>query len=450
MRPDAVAAIERAWMVPLHCQASARSPVAASGVSLEHKGTAAGWQVWQRGLRLLGPLAVIAAATAVTMARRPDEFHAHYLWAEESSIVHDWLTDGWQAAFHPVQGDFMPFTAGSIGLASRVTWLYFPTLDYVAATLTFALTCALLLFPRSRWGGPTVRTGMVVFLALVPINPETYDVALYTFWWTSLWPLIVLGWEKRPGRLGFAVLAVAGLNSLAASALCIVYLIAGLRERSRSLVVAAGMLAGCLVVHATLFLRSNRHAHQGTDALKSFEQSFVNASEFVIRPVIGERPLAHLTETLLGALVLVAFLAFALLLRGGARFAALEILLVSMIYSALSSIPAPFAADPILAGGRYFFLPFAAWGILLVLIVSRAPREPFVAAAAAFALAWSLTSLPEAFARHSERIDWRTEVEKCARSHAGQYPLPVQTDGTRANAWSMWVSSDLCRRALGG
>jgi hypothetical protein len=400
---------------------------------------------------MLAQVFVIVAATAISMARRPDEFHAHYVWVEESFIVSRWLDDGWTSAFDPLQGDFIPFTAGAIGLASRLDWLGFPTIDYVLAVVTFAATCALLLIPRSRWGGLPVRAAMVFFLALVPVDPETYDVALYTFWWTSLWPLIVLGWERRPGRFGFVVLVFAGLNSLAAAATFVVFLLSGLRERSRSMLAASGFLAGCLILHAVLYLRSDRHAQHGTDVVKSLEQTFVNASQFVVRPAIGDRPLSHLGETLIGLVVVLVMLGCALALRGlDTKVAALEILVISGVFSALSAIPAPFIAHPILAGGRYFFLPFAAWGLLLIFIVSHSrPQSVVVAVVATFMLAWALARVPDAFDRRSERLDWRAEVEKCARSDRAHYPLPIQFNGLRVNAWSMRVDPDVCRRALG-
>jgi hypothetical protein len=388
--------------------------------------------------------------TGIAIARRPDEFHAHYVWGEESLIVRGWLDDGWRTAFHPIQGDFMPFTAGSIGLASHLSWLHFPSIDYAIAVLTFATTCALLLVPRSRWGGLPVRASMVLLLALVPVDPETFDVALYTFWWTSLWPLIILGWERRPGRLGSVLLIVAGLNSFAAAATSVVYLIAGVRERSRSMTIVGGILGGCAVLHTILFLSSDRHAQHPTRFVDGLEQTFVNASEFLVRPLIGERPLGHLTEAAIGAVVIAVMLGCALALRGlEAKVVALEILAVSGIYSLLSALPAPFVADPILAGGRYFFLPFAAWGILLIYVLAQARREVVVPIVAAFILAWSLSSVPEAFSRHSDRLDWRAEVVKCAASTDAEYPLPIQTTGRKPDAWSMLVSPDVCRRAIG-
>ncbi|MGY2874219.1 F0F1-type ATP synthase assembly protein I [Marmoricola sp. URHA0025 HA25] len=398
----------------------------------------------------VGAACVLVGATAVSMARRPDEFHAHYVWVEESVIVSRWLHDGWTSVLHPIQGDFLPFTAGFIGLASRLDWLAFPTADYVLAVVTFAATCALLLFPGSRWGGLPVRSAMVAYLAVVPVDPETYDVALYTFWWTSLWPLIVLGWTKRPGRLGFAVLVFAGLNSMAAAALFVVYLLTGLRERSRSLLAGAGVLGACFVLHAALYLRSDRHASSHTDVVKTLEQTFVNASWFVVRPLIGDRSLDHLLETGIGVVVVAVMVLCALRLGTlEARVVGLEILVVSGVYSALSALPAPFIAHPILAGGRYFFLPFAAWGMFLVYLVSRARREAVVATVGSFMLAWALARVPDAFVRHSERLDWHDEVVKCADSSRARYPLPIQFNGLRVNAWPMWVSPDVCRSALG-
>jgi hypothetical protein len=435
--------------LPHRLPATVAEPDCLMGASVEHRG-AAGRLSWRGLLRPLGLASLIATATAISMARRPDEFHARYVWAEESVIVRNWLHDGWTSVFHPIQGDFLPVTAGTIGVASRLDFLHFPTIDYVTAVLAFAVTCALLLVPASRWGGMPVRATMVLFLAIVPVDPEVYDVALYTFWWSSLWPLIVLGWKRRPGKFGFLVLMVAGLNSMAAAATFVVYLICGLRERSRSMLAASGGLGALAVLHAVLYLTSDRHASHQLEIVKSLEQTFVNASQFVVRPVLGDRPVDHLLETAIGAVVIAIMLGCALALRGlDAKVAALEILAVSGIYSFLSSVPAPFIAHPILAGGRYFFLPFAAWGLLLVHLVSRARRESVVAVVAAFMLAWALARVPDAFDRRSERWDWRAEVEKCAQSHRARYTLPIQFNGLRVNAWSLKVRPDVCRRALG-
>jgi hypothetical protein len=40
---------------------------------------------------------------------------------------------------------------------------------------------------------------MAVTMVLVPTNPEVFGVLLYSFWWMTLWPLIVLGWKRDSG-----------------------------------------------------------------------------------------------------------------------------------------------------------------------------------------------------------------------------------------------------------
>lgn len=381
----------------------------------------------------------LVAATAIYMLRRPDEFLAHYVWAEEGLILHRSVEDGWSAAVMPVQGQFYLLTTTCIVAAAKISWLLLPAIDYFAAVGVFVITSLLLLVPRSSLGPVWLRAAMVLALAAVPANPEVYDVMLYSFWWTSLWPLIAYAWKDANPWFRRVVLGLAGLNSLAAAAMCVLYAFGGVVDRSRRLLVDAAILAATLVVQGFAWAYSPRREALDLRPVATLKQTFVNFFEFAVQPILGARTVPDDVRTLIGlALVVAALIACRGLADRGEQVLGYSLTLAAVILSGLSAIPAPFIAHPILAGPRYFFLPFAAASLLLLFLVSRA-RQRAVTVAATLCLAWSLARLPDAFARHSDHLSWRDATIRCANAHRDTYKVPIQYDGLAADAWRTWA-----------
>ena len=123
--------------------------------------------------------------------------------------------------------------------------------------------------------------------------------------------------------------------------------------------------------------------------------------------------------------------------------------MVAAVWSLISSLPAPFLADPLVAGPRYFFLPFVALGLLLIFLIGRLRTDRVVAVIAVVALAAALVRVPDAFVRHSEHMDWRAELARCADHPGRRAKVPVQFNGVKADAWAMWIRTGTCRSALG-
>ena len=103
-----------------------------------------------------------------------------------------------------------------VPFAAWLSWEHLATLMYLLATGLFVATMCLIVLPESRWGGFGVRSAFALVLALTPVDPETFGVLLYGFWWISLWPMIILGWRGTRYRLRVPLLVLASLSSPAA------------------------------------------------------------------------------------------------------------------------------------------------------------------------------------------------------------------------------------------
>ena len=137
---------------------------------------------------------------------------------------------------------------------------------YGFATLMFLATIALLVFPDSRWGSTKIRGAMAAAAALVPTNPEVFGILLYSAWWASLWPLIILGWRRRLWLLRAPLLAIAALSSPAGGAVSVVFGLAYFRHRRVRDAVSALILLAGLIVQVVLTLTSSRATTVSDDA----------------------------------------------------------------------------------------------------------------------------------------------------------------------------------------
>lgn len=431
-----------------------RSPAASPEEDAEARGSRAA------ALLRWGFIAVVLALSAVLFVlRRPDELAAPYLWDEEGKVIARWLTDGWHTAFLPINGNLSVLTTGGIVLAGKVGWSVLPVIDYVMAVGTFVLTGALLLVPRSAFGPLPVRAAMVVYLAVVPVNPEVYGVMLYTFWWTSLWPVAALGWTGRAARWRPVVVGLAGFNSLAAAVLALVYLPLAFYRRSRELAVSGGMLLVALVAQLFAYFGSDRASGTPIQPVAIVEQTAINVTQFVIRPWFDPRPIPVEIEAGIGVVILLALLGAVLTSKERrVREVGVALWAAGILTSGLSAAPVPLITHPVLAGPRYYFLPFAMLGLLLIMLVG----QTFTAAswdrlgvvtgmAACVMLTLGLSRLPEAgvLVRHSEHMDWQATTERCADSSRDHVRVPIQFDGVLAHAWHVRLPSESCRVLLG-
>jgi hypothetical protein len=375
---------------------------------------------------------VLAACAVIWVLRRPEQLTRPYVWVEESYIIKNFLEDGWAGAFEPIQGYLLLPANVLVALATNISFMQLPDLMYAFGFAVFVATVLLLLLPESRWGDLTTRSSLALTMALVPTNPEVFGVLLYSFWWTTLWPLIVLGWKRDLWLLRAPVLIVGTLSSPAGGALFAVFAVAYLLNRRIRELLSAGILLAGFVFQVIIALDSSRAELLSRDAdpMAVLEQTFRTGGLFEtqwLSPGNGDRYFLLLAG--------LAFLSVAALRLSFAarRHEVLLLLMATGVFTVLSAVPAPLVSDPAGAGPRYYFLPFVAFGWVLIALWRRIGVDRLrTASAVLFCL--SLLGLATTFSRASEettaRLSWEAEVRKCAISKGPVAQIPIYFDGS--------------------
>jgi hypothetical protein len=427
-----------------------RLPESPDGDSLTYRWTTA----FLRRQTVLFVPSVVGFCVLVWIWRRPEQLSRPYVWDEESWIIEHFTASGWAGALKPVQGYLILPANVLVALATQISGVHLPALEYIFALLVFVGTVVMIVVPESRWGGPSTRAAMAVTASLVPTNPEVFGVLLYSFWWTTLWPLIILGWKRSLWALRAPLLAVAALSSPAAGSLFVVFGIAYLRWRRLRDAIGAGILLAGFVVESVLALNSSRATTISSDASprKVAEQALRVGGFFETNWLaVGNPDRGFLAFT--GLLFLTFLLVACVYLAAVAgRDEVLLLTLAAFAFTAVNSLPVPLISDPVSKGQRYYFLPFVVFGWALLSIV-RAANLPPLRIAAAVLLSVSFLNLATTFSRSPQtttaRLSWKGELEKCARSEASVVRVPVYFDGSSSFLWSIDLSPSRCRGLLG-
>jgi hypothetical protein len=391
-------------------------------------------------------IGTIAFGLVVWFLRRPDQILHPYVWVEEFQILNTFQTQGLlQAVLSPYQGYFLWPTSFTVGLAAAISFVNLPQIDYWLSTAWFVATLCLILIPASSlrlsW-----RVGMAVLLVLAPMDPEVYGIALYSFWWTTLWPLISLGWSKDYWWLRIPVLIIGGMSSPLGAAMVVPYAVVfGITRRRRNLIGAA-VLGVAFVAQAIAYLSSPRSDQIPIHPLKIVVQEFRNFSDYALTWL---KPTNLDFLGFAGACILLAILGVvAYGVRRHSPNAPELIALVTglLVVGVLSSASAPLASDPIAAGPRYYFLPYVVLGWVLVMVAVTSELR-WARLAATGLIVMSLLTLSQDFSRHEDLVSWSDQLARC-RTTSEPFPVPVQNNGVRSDMWLrvLFITPQTCRR----
>ena len=221
------------------------------------------------------PILILAGCLAVWFLRRPQQVWQPYIWDEEGIVVRHFLDGGWLGALRPVEGYLILPATILLPLAASISFGHLAVLMYWSATGVFALTVLILVVPESRWGGRGMKALMALAMVLCPVNPETFGILLYTFWWAALWPVIILGWKRDLWWARVPLLVIAALSSPAGAAMAVPFAVSWWWSRRRVELVGAAILAVGAVVQLTIFLTSDRRDAVSSSVGKVLEQSAV-------------------------------------------------------------------------------------------------------------------------------------------------------------------------------
>lgn len=400
-----------------------------------------------RRLRASLIIGTIAFGLVVWFLRRPDQILHPYVWVEEFQILNSYQTHGLlQAILSPYQGYFLWPTSFTVGFAAAVSFLHVPQIDYWLSTAWFLATLCLVLIPASRLP-LTWRIGMAVLLVLAPMDPEVYGIALYSLWWTTLWPLISLIWSKDYWWLRIPVLIIGGMSSLPGTALVVPYAVLFALTRRRRDLVGTAVLGVTFGVQAITYLTSPRSQQIAIHPLKIVIQELRTFSDYALTWL---KPTDSHFLAFAGTCILVAILgvvAYSAVRRHSPNTTEIIALVVGLlVVGVLSSVSEPLISDPILAGPRYYFLPYVVLGwVLLMIAVTSELRWARIAATSLIVM--SLLTLSQDFSRHDDSVSWSDQLARC-RTASEPFPVPVHNNGVRADMWQrvLFITPQTCRR----
>jgi hypothetical protein len=263
----------------------------------------------------------------------------------------------------------------------------------------FVATILIIAVPESRFGDWHSRAIMALTASLVPANPEVFGVLLYCSWWSTLWPIAIIGWKRTWWPLRAPLLAIAGFSSPAGGALCVLFLCSYIGSRRRRELISGAILFAAFVPQTLLTVTSPRAAmvlHPTVRAI--LRQVLVTAGFFEGTWLTTP----YSMPTFLAALGLL-FLLFltvssAAVAVRSRRNEALLLNVAGLIFTLMSAIPAPLLSNPRDAGPRYYFLPFVVYAWTLVHLW-RTSDSSSLRVVSATLLAVSFASLPDTFSR---------------------------------------------------
>ena len=290
---------------------------------------------------------------------------------------------------------------------------------------------------------------MAATAALVPTNPEVFGVLLYSFWWATLWPLIILGWRRSLWVLRAPLLAIASLSSPAGGSIFVVYAISYWRSRRIQDAIGAAILLSGFVVESVLTLTSSRANSISSNATpgRVIQQIARTAGYFETNWLSVGHP-DHGFAAFVGLLFILFLLAAAISLAfHWKRDDVLLMSLGALAFTVITALPVPLESDPVTNGPRYYFLPFLTFGWVLLLILRDAPVRRLVLAAAVL-LGVSFLNLATTFSRQPQQtrahLSWKHELEACGHQPAGLVQLPIYLDGSYT-FWSIGLAPGECR-----
>jgi hypothetical protein len=395
---------------------------------------------------------VLGACLLIWWCRRPQQLFHPYLWDEESLVVGRQLAGGWLEAMRPVNGS-MSFPAPPLlALGSAVAFSHLAVFAAWAATAVFAVTVVIIVGPESRWGNLTTRCLMALGMALVPTNPETFGVLLYSFWFATLWPVVILGWREERWATRLPLLAVASLSSPAAGALAIPFAVSWWHGRRRADLVSALVLIAGLAVEILVATTSGRVGETSKDLVAVARQCLRTAGLFVTFGITPESIDWTFVEFAGAVAALSLITAVAFLCWRNRKIEPLLLFLAVGIFALASALPAPLISHPVSAGPRYYFLPFVALTWLLLHLWRETSGNDPVPRVAGIVLLVSMLGIASTFSRAATtttgRLDWHDEIERCAASHEALVLVPVYVDGSAESFWSLSMTPQQCRDRL--
>jgi hypothetical protein len=391
----------------------------------------------------------LAIATIVILIwRRPDQLLHPYVWVEEGTItLPAYLHHGWLSLFHPVAG-YLVLPSKLIFLtAATLSFAHLPELTYwfTLAFTFFVVACVARCPTYLRW---PVACAMAVLL--VPTDAEVFAVSEYAFWWGIVLLLVSLLWRPEAGKTWFrgALTVLGGCSSPLVVPLIVLFVARTCVFRTRrEYAILAIAIATAAAQIACLLITGNISHHGHTSGGVNFDVPML-LEKFFGWFVFWSRH-SHIGTwrgVLIGAAVVL--ITAGTLFRNRKKLDVGVLLVAGCLIVAIMTliVRVPLAAiHPVLAGPRYFFLPYflLAWLLIQAAHAAGSWERALVALLLISALHQTLLY----GRRYQDPINWQAEIHACAAS-GKSFILPIQYDGSRATVWKVSLNGDDCRELL--
>jgi hypothetical protein len=377
--------------------------------------------------------------------RRPDQFTHPYVRAEDGTVdLPAFVAHGWASLLRPMVGYVILPSKLLHAAAVTLSFRWYPEISlWLTVAFTWLVLLSIALAP-TRLKYPFLCATAVL---LVPTSPEVFAVPHCAGWWGSLLAVLPLFWTSAPPDrlpLRCGLLAIGGLSSPLVVGLVPLYALRAAATRRKADTVVAVLAASAATLQASVLLAGDRAPVLTSSAFSPglFVAKFFGYFLYWSPRYPSPRPYLAI------GLVFCAILAATLHRHRRDLDWMVWGLLACFVLSSLASlarVSLP-AIHPIVAGPRYFFLPFVflSWLLIDLLALRRAPAT--LVAVAALALGARNTVL---FGHHRhEEIDWRAEVAACLRSE--KHRFPVHTDGALVHQWGVSLTGADCRALVSG
>jgi hypothetical protein len=361
-------------------------------------------------------------------SRRWEQLVSPQVWCEDAWLIEGFIKSGWHEFLLPLNGYLVLVPKLITCVSLSLSIYYYPI---VSTVLTWAFTAFVGLAVAAS---PTRLKGKMlcaVSIFVIPSDPEVFGIPLYTIWWSAILLLIPALWDERVPRLFLRMVCVV-VGGLSSPFVLVALPIFCFRAywyrtfRSEKIVAFVATIVAAIQV-PFVFLDASKAVPSISSILRNVIPKF--CGWFVMGNFTESRFLLWTAGLLVVALI-------AKYCYRGRRDPAVWILFSLFIGAICSSIIRvdPSSLHPVLAGPRYFFLPFVLTFWIMIQIHCTSDMRCFRILAGMIAVAALLNAFPVWVRRHYD-LQWAENLRSSRLFPT--YEIKVAYDGSRNSNFSI-------------
>ncbi len=375
------------------------------------------------------------------------------IWVEDSYYLQQFNEEGLSSLFNS-SNDFLNLGTRLLSAFTQsLTIVHYPITSILLTLLLSAALCVLIAHIIGGPKGFLCATLVIVF----PADPEVLGLPSYFFWILGVYLLAIAicnyqQWSTRQLVGHCCLIVFAGLSGPLVILTLPIMFLRLVRDRflrtnsSRTLLITGFLLVPSLIQIAYRLSVATvaSEGRNGVDRLLRWPIEVVG-SYFV-----GVRWADK--NTVIGLLVLLLIASYVWLTKtyNFTTVAITVLFLMSCLQSALRVDVQ--LLHPIIAGPRYYFVPFVLFSWLIVHLLSDAPKSVWLPITTVIAVVVSFDAY-SALDRPTDSLNWPSYIATCDEIPGIIAPIyfdgtrhNTYFDGTRHNTWPLPLTPALCRK----